>query len=758
MNYALAINIAVNLIVGLTLLLAWRRDRAQMFSRDIGWAYLSQMFIPLMYLAMRQSGPLLHAAGAAGMVLFTGLYLSLLLLGIARLAGLPLTRQHEALLLLGLVLFSGMLLYINARLAQSVMAAIHIASGLVATAWLWRLGAAERLTGLMLMLIGFNQYIYVVAGEPGLALQATLASLLRLTLGFALLQAAIRRSTEESRHLRDRFQHLTEHSHQGMAVVQGEDLKYANPAFLRIYGLSSLEGVGTRWRDVTMPEAERSLARERHQRIIHGELAQASWQGLRYRFDGMPIHLRFSSWRIEWDGQPAEQVVVTDETAQHDATRALLYQATHDVLTGLPNRGALLQRLRELCAEPGSRFALLLLDVDRFKLFNEAHGPSLGDRVLQALAATLQRSLAHEAQVMRLGEDEFALLAQGLHDEAAAGGLAQRVRMLLAQPLVLQEHTFFLDVSMGIALHPGTTGNPEALLRAANAAMHQAKQTPGTSLQFAEERFERGSGAVLDAEQALRSGVTKEEFVLFYQPKVAAGSALLVGFEALVRWDRPGLGQVSPLEFIPVAERTGLIGPLGALILAQACEQLALWRSDSMRMVPVAVNVSPLQLVDPGFPDMVLDTLRKFNVPPSLLTLEITESAAVTHLEQARSQMRQLREYGIDVALDDFGTGFSSLNLLRSLPLGTVKIDRALIEPMPARDATAVVKAICDLAAVLNLDVVAEGIETSEQAAAAQGAGCQVLQGSLYAQPLSAEDAARWLKKARPSVQAAAHA
>ncbi|CAN5881479.1 hypothetical protein BH11PSE8_BH11PSE8_22830 [soil metagenome] len=594
--------------------------------------------------------------------------------------------------------------------------------------------------------------------------------LIMALLGMGLLYLNTRRRARHTARLRDQFMHLIERSHQGVAVMQGETMRYANPALRRMYGLPE-EGApqppGGTFRDATMPEAERAAARVRHRQIVTGVLPQAHWEGQRLAFDGRTLHLRFSAWQVDWDGESAEQVVITDDTARVETIRSLLHQALHDELTGLPNRSALIQRLRELCsAEPPVPFALVLLDVDRFKLFNEAHGPSIGDAVLRALALALQHTLAGRADVMRLGEDEFALLAElpvrdevdatrphageaatGAATETAARALAARVREMLAQPLSLPEHGFFLDVSMGIALHPANGREPEALLRAANAAMHEAKHTPGTSLQLAEERFERGSGATLAAEQALRAGMRQQEFALVYQPKVDGRSGALLGFEALVRWDRPGIGRVSPLEFIPAAERTGLIVPLGQTILTQACRQIARWRREFGTMVPVAVNVSPLQLLDAAFPELVVSILAEFDVPPALLTLEITESAAVTHMDQANEQLTQLRLHGILVALDDFGTGFSSLNMLRGLPLRTVKIDRSLIDPLPDVDAGAVVKAICDLAGVLRLEVVAEGVETEAQAAAALAAGCHVMQGFLYAKPLAPDDAAEWLRR-----------
>lgn len=753
MTALLLLNAGVSGVVGLALLLVWRAEHRQDFARWLGFSFLAQALNPPAFLIWQAGVAPWSTIGLATLIVVAVANLALWLIGAAELAGRPLGRRWVLAGLAALVLVGGVALADDPRLAQAINATLTTLAALVALFWLSRAGLYERIACIAMLLIGLNQFVWAIHGDAGLMLQSGIAVMLRVVLGLALLHAAVSRGRGEADQLRDQFMHLIDRSHQGLAVMQGETMKYANPALLRIYGLAPESGaqISThkQWRDRTMPEGERTIARERHRRIVDGEVAQDHWEGERYSFDGRKLRLRFSAWRVEWNGQPAEQVVVTDDTAHFDAIQTLLRQATQDELTGLPNRSALLQRLRELCTV-GRPFALLLLDVDRFKLFNEAHGPSVGDEVLCALAAGLGEQLGRQAEVMRLGEDEFALLAPADDVERAerlARELAQGVRLLLQQPFTLSQHRFFLDVSIGIALHPLNAAMPETLLRSANAAMHEAKRTPGTSVQFAEERFERGSGATLDAEQALRAGMKSHEFALVYQPKVDAATRALVGFEALVRWDRPGIGRVGPNEFVPAAERTGLIGPLGNLILTLACHQIAEWRETFGSMVPVAVNVSPLQLLDPGFPDLVVRTLRHFNVPPELLTLEITESAAVTHMEQARGQIAQMRAHGIEVALDDFGTGFSSLNMLRSLPLSTVKIDRTLIDPMPAPDATAVVKAICDLAAVLHLEVVAEGVETADHASSALAAGCQVLQGYLYARPLEPEGAADWLRE-----------
>ncbi len=583
-----------------------------------------------------------------------------------------------------------------------------------------------------------------MSAEAGLAANLFGATVVRVAIGCVFMFAALERAASEMAKLYQRFQLLTEHSLQGVVVTDGVRVLYANPAAHAIYGRTPRAGSQKRLDALPRETLNAELLQRYHRQLQDRTLESANWEGQRLVAGGQLRELRFAAWRIDWDGQPATQILITDDTERNASARALLHQASHDELTGLPNRTVLMQRLEQYCV-PDSHCTLVVLNIDRFKLFNQSQGHVTGDQVLQAFAGKLQTALGPRAQLMRLGGDEFAVVDP---DQASARDLSWRLHSAVRQSLVVPGGDYFIDASMGMATYPDHAGEPEALLRAAIAAMFQAKRTPGTALALAEQRFEQMSGHALEQEQALRKGIKSQEIYLDYQPKVAAVTGKLLGFEALARWRRPGFGLVSPLEFIGIAEQTGLIAELGAMLLREACRQIAQWRIEAGDCVPVAVNVSPVQLLDPGFLQLVEDALQRHQVPPRYLTLEITESAAVNNLQDTQQQLQQLRELGVDVAMDDFGTGFSSLSMLRELPLRVVKIDRGLIDPLPAPDAVAVVTAICQLAAALNLQVVAEGIETQAQADAARAAGCHELQGFYYARPLAAQEAADWLKRA----------
>jgi diguanylate cyclase (GGDEF)-like protein/PAS domain S-box-containing protein len=752
--YPLFTHSLVNVIVGLALIVAWRRHREQVFLRALGAATLLQSTTPVGYVwwhavsgAWRVVPGTLLALAAAGCLL-------LLAVGAAGLAGRTITRRQQATFVSALLAGYVVLIPWSLNAAHGITAALNLVVGVVAARWLWREPAAERISAALLVLLGVNQFTFILFPDGGAEAQARVGMVLRVALGLALLYAALRRSSQSAQAMRDQYLRMIDKSPFGVIVIQDDRVPYANPAAHRIYDLAAGRRFPSPWRSRLVAQADRQRALDRHRATLAGEVEQSMWEGARQRHDGRRMFLRFASWRIDWDGRPAEQVMVIDDTEHHDATGALLHQATHDALTGLPNRSALLSRLGTLCDE-SRPFALLLMDVDRFKLFNEAHGPSVGDEVLQSLALALRGAAPLPAEVMRLGEDEFALLLPmppGAVDAsvAAAWALAGQVRERLSQPLELARHRFYVDMSIGMALHPLSGQAPEGLLRAAQAAMHEAKRLPGLSVRLAQAGFERGSGASLQAEQALRAGLHNEEFVLVYQPKLAAADRRVTGFEALVRWQRPGGGLVSPADFIPAAERTGLIGALGALILDKACAQIAAWLAAGEPVVPVAVNVSPLQLLDPDFASLVSRAMALHRVPAWALTMEITETAAATHLDTARERIAEFGALGLKVALDDFGAGVSSLNILRSLPLHTVKIDRLLIDPLPATDALAVVRAVCQLARALRLSVVAEGVESEAHAEAASASGCDELQGYHFSRPLPPDKAMAWLRQRQP--------
>jgi len=740
MMYQYLTNTFVYLIVGGALLLVWRRHASQDFTRDLGGSTIAASLVPMGFM-LHQSVPSLEMLGT--FIVLCGAIPNLLFLcsGVLRLAGrrLPLGTA--------LAMVAGMMLVLTVPTTEqriwmwpTVNMLFLCSLGVMAGRWMWQTSVIERLVGPLLVLLGLNQLPLILYSTDGLEVNLFGATVLRAAMGCVFLFAALERAANEIGKLGARFQLLTEHSLQGIVVTDGERVLYANPAAQTIYGRSVEPGTQPLLSEIPPGGIDAGLLQRIHRQLQERLLDSANWDGPRV-LGGKERELRFAAWRIDWDGVPATQILITDDTERNASARALLYKATHDELTGLPNRTLLMERLNTYCAD--GHCSLVIINIDRFKLFNQSQGHETGDHVLKAFSAKLLQTLGPRAELMRLGGDEFAIVDP---EQQADRELSWRLHSACRQALVVPGGEYFIDASMGMAICPDHGSNGEALLRAAISAMYQAKRTPGTSLAMAERRFEQMSAQALEQEQALRKGIRNHELFLQYQPKVD-GNGQLRGLEALARWQRPGVGLVSPIDFIGIAEDTGLIAELGAMLLLEACRQIAQWRSEAGDCVPVAVNVSPVQLLSPGFLLLVEDALQRYEVPARYLTLEITESAAVDNLEDTRHQLVQLRELGVNIAMDDFGTGFSSLSMLRELPLNVVKIDRGLIAPLPAADAVAVVTAICRLAAALELEVVAEGIETAGQAQAALTAGCHELQGFFYARPMMPDDALLWLRR-----------
>ncbi|WP_374361570.1 putative bifunctional diguanylate cyclase/phosphodiesterase [Pseudoduganella danionis] len=738
---------AVEMVVGISLLFSWHRNRTQAFARKLGLSFFGVAGSILAF-ALFQDAAIRSPVNLLVIPALASCSLYFLTSGVFDLMDAPLRGWRARLLALSLFsLMVSVALQPKALGSQTAVALIYLCIGLLATRVLRHKSRPHRLIGPLLLLLAVHPMISASGEAQAIMLQFATGAVLRTALGFAVLYVSLDLSATESLHASERFARLTEYSLQGVAIMTATELLYANPATLRIYGADHASRLTSAFLEETTPAEERQRVLTLFPQLLSGSIERTSWEGQRQRIDGSPCYLHFFAYRVRWDQQFAVCLMITDETERVEQSRALLHRATHDALTGLPNRGALMQRLHEYAQDPAGHphLTLYLLNIDRFKLFNTAHGYSSGDEILKAYAQAIAALSEGVGQLYRIGIDEFILTTSLPADAPSLQQLEQQLLARLQRPLQTPLGEFYVDTSIGQASYPADGALDESLLRAGNAAMHVAKRHPGSNIVRAQASFEQGSSDMLTLEQALRAGIRERHVYLCYQPKVDAASQRLIGFEALARWHRPGIGMVNPQVFIAAAETTGLIAELGTLLLRSACQQQARWLAAGKACVPIAVNVSPLQLLNPQFPRLVLDMLQEFQLAPRLLTLEITESAAVENLEHTCAQLRELRNGGIHIAIDDFGTGFSSLSMLRNLPLDTVKIDKALIDPLPGREGMAIVEAICKLATVLGLAVVAEGVETQEQAAAARLAGCDELQGYCFGKPMNPEDAVQLL-------------
>jgi diguanylate cyclase (GGDEF)-like protein len=425
----------------------------------------------------------------------------------------------------------------------------------------------------------------------------------------------------------------------------------------------------------------------------------------------------------------------------HRAAAEREHQALHDPLTGLPNRTLFTERVRRAAASlsPDSRLAVLLLDLDRFKEINDTLGHASGDLVLREVGARLRAGLPDSHTVARLGGDEFAVLVPALPDWDAALAVGRLVRATLGRPLPIEQLELEVTGSIGIALCPDHGTDSEPLLQRADVAMYQAKEGHTGIEVYAPER-DQYSPRRLALVGALRTAIEQRDLTLLYQPKVELGSGRMVAAEALLRWRHPVHGQVPPDEFIPIAESTALIQPLGQFVLETALDQARRWR-ESGSSLGLAVNLSVRNLLEPNLVDQVARLVAQPGVPPGTLTLEITESGVMTDPEAAIAMLWGLRHIGVRLSIDDFGTGYSSLAYLKRLPVDEVKLDKSFVLNMTsdANDA-AIVRSTIELAHNLGLQLVAEGVEDQETLELLAALGCDLVQGYHLARPMPADE------------------
>jgi diguanylate cyclase (GGDEF)-like protein/PAS domain S-box-containing protein len=455
------------------------------------------------------------------------------------------------------------------------------------------------------------------------------------------------------------------------------------------------------------------------------------------------------------DGQPARMAgSQTDISKRKADEQQLLHDAFHDAMTELPNRALFMDRLRNAIRRAkrseAYRLAVVFLDVDRFKIVNDSLGHTAGDELLKAIARRLEGCLRPGDTVARFGGDEFTMLLEDIGHAGQATRVAERVQMELAVPFRLQGQELFATASMGIAYAGSGYTRPEDLLRDADNAMYRAKSLGRARYEVFDSAMHTHAVATLRMESELRRAIERGELILHYQPIVTLANGKLSGFEALVRWMHPERGQIEPQEFIPMAEETGLIVPLGQWVLGEVCRQIRAWTDNAewTTPVPVSANLSSRQFNQPDLVGNVREALAAAGTRPDCLRLEVTESAVMESGPAARHVLGELKALGIQLSIDDFGTGYSSLSYLHQFPVDTLKIDQSFVSRLDATmQNLEIVRTIVMLAHNLGMNVIAEGVETADQALQLRRLGCEFAQGFLYSRPVEAAAAMALLRR-----------
>jgi diguanylate cyclase (GGDEF)-like protein len=471
-------------------------------------------------------------------------------------------------------------------------------------------------------------------------------------------------------------------------------------------------------------------------------------EGLEQRVAERTVQLAASNQELEKEVAERKQI-----------EEQLLHNAFHDGLTGLANRALFVDHLKLALGRAerhaAYRFAVLFLDLDRFKVVNDSLGHMTGDQLLVGVARRLEAAMRPGDTVSRLGGDEFTVLLDDLKDAGEAEAVAERLQGELSLPFNLGSHEVFTTVSIGIALSSPDYHRPEDILRDADTAMYRAKQLGKARYEVFDQTMHARAMDRLGLERDMRKAVERRELFLQYQPIVSLATGSLRGFEALVRWQHPERGVIPPTKFIPIAEETGMIIPIGKWVLGEACRQMSRWQklSHSDGPLPMSVNLSGRQFLQPDLLEQIEEVLRETGLDPRSLKLEITETVVMENIETATHTLEQLRALGVELSIDDFGTGYSSLSYLQHFPVSTLKIDRSFVSRMTESDGTAeIVRAIAKLAQNLGMDVVAEGVETESQREQLRAFECEFGQGFYFSRPIDVDAAEALLLSCFPLV------
>jgi diguanylate cyclase (GGDEF)-like protein/PAS domain S-box-containing protein len=558
------------------------------------------------------------------------------------------------------------------------------------------------------------------------------------------------------------------------ALVRDSEARYAGTVELAAVGIAHVDPSGrliwtnssmheilgytkeelerlTVW-DISHPEDVHVTDHERA--LMHaGQLDSLRTEKRYIRKDGAVIWVKIScAARRDANGALLYDIsVVEDITPQKAAEARIQYLATHDALTGLPNRVLFTETLARTLQSARAidrQCALIFIDLDRFKIVNDSLGHDAGDQLLKEVAQRIRQSVGPADVTARFGGDEFVVLLGPVSDRAVAAVAAGKILSALQDPVRIMNYDCRVTASIGIAMFPGDAAEAATLMKHADMAMYLAKEEGKNNFQFYSSVSAPMSVERIVLETHLTNALQRNEFSLQYQPKIAIATGRICGVEALLRWRNPELGRVPPSAFIPVAEDTGLIVPIGKWVLKTACEQSAAWRRLGLPALGMAVNLSPRQFKDPALAQDVTETLRESGLEAQLLELEITEGMIMNSIDQAVQAATAIKKIGVRLAIDDFGTGYSSLSQLKRFPIDTLKIDRSFIRELPDNsEDMAITESIISLGKALGVNVVAEGVETAAQEAFLRTHGCDEIQGFLYGEPCDPDDFVRLFRK-----------
>ena len=546
-----------------------------------------------------------------------------------------------------------------------------------------------------------------------------------------------------------KYRTLVEHSQVGVFIMMGDLYTYANHAFAAMLGHDDAGLAGVNFRDIMAPEAV-LVSEQRDRDRLAGLPVAADFDSCLLHREGRRVHVRVSIGPVLLDGVEHMTGTVLDITRQREAEDRLRFHATHDPLTGLPNRMLFNQRLAAAMLQSGEQqdrrrrhYAVLFLDLDGFKWVNDSLGHGAGDHLLVEIARRLEDSLLEHVLIARYGGDEFTLLPDGDCDHDRAVKIARTVLRLFEQPFEIAGQQVFSAASLGIVIGNPGYESPDEVLRDADTAMYRAKAAGKSGFVIFDQAMHQEALTRLQLQTDFRLAVERSEFQLYYQPIIELATSRLVGAEALMRWRHPVRGLLPPSEFLAVAEETGLIVDMDAWGLHEACRQLAQWRArfPEHAGLTMNVNVDERQMLSPEIVEEVFSLLQSHRLPPASVRLEVTETAFRAGRGQAEQRLLSLKALGVGLVVDDFGTGYSSLESFASSPFDALKIDQVFIRDIESNPRhRAIVRTITAFADELGLALTAEGIETPGQQAMLQAMGCRYGQGYLYSRPVTPDD------------------